>query len=105
MVLVGPPTLLMSLRTVASIWRCERQEENAQEIALLAGELCDKIALSLTDLNTVAEKIAGALSAHNDAVKRLCTGRGNAMTLGNRMRALGSRPATRWQRCLSTDCR
>ena len=88
-VLVGPPTLLMSLRTVASIWRYERQEENAQEIARLAGELCDKVGLSLADLNSVAEKITGALSAHNDAVKRLCTGRGNALSLGNRMRALG----------------
>ena len=88
-VLVGPPTLLMSLRTVASIWRCERQEENAQEIARLAGELCDKVGLSFADRNSVAEKITGALSAHNDAVKRLCTGRGNALSLGNRMRALG----------------
>jgi len=88
-VLVGPPTLLMSLRTVASIWRYERQEENAQEIARLAGELCDKVGLSLADLNSVAEKITGALSAHNDAVKRLCTGRGNALSLGNRMRGLG----------------
>jgi DNA recombination protein RmuC len=88
-VLVGPPTLLMSLRTVASIWRYERQGENTQEIARLAGELCDKVGLSLADLNGVAEKIAGALSAHNDAMKRLCTGRGNALSLGNRMRALG----------------
>jgi DNA recombination protein RmuC len=88
-VLVGPPTLLMSLRTVASIWRYERQGENAQEIARLAGELCDKVGLSLADLNSVAEKIAAALSAHNDAVKRLCTGRGNALSLGNRLRALG----------------
>ena len=88
-VLVGPPTLLMSLRTVASIWRYERQEENAQEIARLAGELCDKVGLSFADRNSVAEKITGALSAHNDAVKRLCTGRGNALSLGNRMRALG----------------
>ena len=29
------------------------------------------------------------MGAHNDAVKRLCTGRGNALSLGNRMKALG----------------
>ena len=88
-VLVGPPTLLMTMRTVASIWRYERQGENAQEIARLAGELCDKVGSSLTDLNSVAEKISGALNAHNEAVKRLCTGRGNALSLGSRLRALG----------------
>jgi DNA recombination protein RmuC len=88
-VLVGPPTLLMSLRTVASIWRYEWQGENAQEIARLAGELRDKVGLSLADLNGVAEKIDGALSAHNDAVKRLCTGRGNGLSLGKSHARLG----------------
>ena len=58
-VLVGPPTLLMTMRTVASIWRYELQGQNAQEIARLAGELCDKVSMSLVDLNTVAERIQG----------------------------------------------
>ena len=40
-----------------------------REHARLAGELCDKVSASLDDLNTVAEKIDGALHAHNDAVK------------------------------------
>ncbi len=88
-VLVGPPTLLMTLRTVASIWRYELQGQNAQEIARLAGDMCDKVSASLTDLNGVAEKIAGALSAHNEAVKRLAIGKGNALSIGERMRSLG----------------
>jgi DNA recombination protein RmuC len=88
-VLVGPPTLLMTLRTVASIWRYEQQGQNAQEIARLAGDLCDKVTLSLLDLNTAADKIQAALDAHNEAVKRLSTGKGNALSLGERMRALG----------------
>jgi DNA recombination protein RmuC len=88
-VLVGPPTLLMTMRTVASIWRYELQGQNAQEIARLAGELCDKVSTSLGDLNTVAERIQGALAAHNEAVKRLATGRGNAVSIGDRIRNLG----------------
>jgi DNA recombination protein RmuC len=88
-VLVGPPTLLMTMRTVASIWRYELQGQNAQEIARLAGELCDKVSMSLVDLNGVAEKINAALAAHNDAVKRLSTGRGNALSVGERIRSLG----------------
>jgi DNA recombination protein RmuC len=93
-VLVGPSTLLMTMRTVASIWRYERQGQNAQEIARLAGDLVEKVRLSLSDLNTVAEKMADASAAHNSAVKRLSTGRGNALSLGERIRTLGvkSRP-------------
>jgi len=88
-VLVGPSTLLMTMRTVASIWRYELQGQNAQEIARLAGELCDKVSLSLGDLNGVAEKITVALNTHNEAVKRLATGRGNVLSIGARMRDLG----------------
>src|SRR6516225_9413260 len=88
-VLVGPSTLLMMMRTVASIWRYELQGQNAQEIARLAGELCDKVSMSLGDLNGVTEKINAALSAHNGAVKRLSAGRGNVLSIGARMRELG----------------
>ena len=88
-VLVGPSTLLMTMRTVASIWRYELQGQNAQEIARLAGDLCDKVSTSLGDLNGVAEKITAALNAHNEAVKRLSTGRGNALSVGERIRTLG----------------
>lgn len=91
-VLVGPPTLLMTMRTVASIWRYEQQGQNAQVIARLAADLCDKISLSLTDLNTVGEKMRCAVDAHNEAIKRLGTGKGNALSIGERMRQLGVRP-------------
>jgi DNA recombination protein RmuC len=88
-VLVGPSNLLMTMQTVASIWGYQRQRENAQEIARLAGELCDKVRLSLVDLNVVAEKMADAYAAHNEAVKRLSTGRGNLLSVGERIRTLG----------------
>lgn len=88
-VVVGPPTLLMTMRTVASIWRYELQGQNAQDIARLAGDLCDKVSTSLADLNGVAEKITDALTAHNEAVRRLSTGKGNALSIGQRIRNLG----------------
>jgi DNA recombination protein RmuC len=88
-VLAGPPTLLMTMRTVASIWRYEHQGQNAQEIARLAGDLCDKVSLSVTDLCSVAEKINAALESHNLAVKRLSSGKGNALSIGHRIRDLG----------------
>ncbi len=90
-VLVGPPTLLMTMRTVASIWRYELQGRNAQHIARLAGDLCDKLSLSIADLNIVTERMNAAVAAHNEAVKRLSTGKGNALAIGERIRQLGVR--------------
>jgi DNA recombination protein RmuC len=95
-VLVSPSILLMTVQTVASIWRYERQGQNTQEIARLAGELIDKVTLSLADLNTVTTKLSDAAAAHNEAVKKLATGKGNAMSIGGRIRTLGvktKRPA------------
>jgi DNA recombination protein RmuC len=91
-VLVGPPTLLMTMRTVASIWHYQLQGDNAQEIARLAGDLCDKVSLSLGDLNGVAEKMSAALGAHSSTVKRFVTGKRNALWLGERIRELGVKP-------------
>jgi DNA recombination protein RmuC len=88
-VIVGPPTLLMTMKTVASIWRYEDQGQNAQDIARLAGDLCDKVSASLNDLNETTEKITAALSTHHEAVKRLASGRGNALSIGQRIRNLG----------------
>ncbi len=59
------------------------------ETARLAGDLCDKVGMSLADLTGVAEKITGALNAHNEAMKRLSTGKGNAVSIGERIRSLG----------------
>ena len=88
-VLVGPSTLLMTLRTVAQMWRSELQANNAQEIAQLAADLCDKLSASVADFNIAAEKIAAASQAHSDAMRRLSTGKGNALAIGRRIRNLG----------------
>jgi DNA recombination protein RmuC len=88
-VLAGPLNLLMTTRTVASIWRYELQGQNAQDIARLAGDLCDKISMSVTDLHAVEDKINGALNAQRDAIKRMSTGKGNALSIGERIRGLG----------------
>ena len=90
-VLVGPPTLLMTLRTVASVWRTEMQGTNAQEIARLAGELCDKLSASVMDLNVAAEKIAAASEAQSAAMRRLSSGRRNVLAIGKRICSLGVR--------------
>jgi DNA recombination protein RmuC len=88
-VMVSPSTLFMTMKTVASIWRYERQNEKAQDIAQQAGQLYDKLAGLVDDLNNVSQKLQSAADAHAEAMKKLSTGRGNALGRAQRLKALG----------------
>jgi hypothetical protein len=56
---------------IARLWRYERQGQNAQEIARLAGELLDKVTASLGDFALAGQKMGDAMAAQNNAIKRL----------------------------------
>jgi len=88
-VMVSPSTLFMSMQTVASIWRYERQNENAQIIAQQAGQLYDKLAGFVGDLNDVSQKLQSAADAHAEAMKKLATGKGNALARAQKLKSLG----------------
>jgi DNA recombination protein RmuC len=88
-VMVSPSSLYMTMKTVASIWRYERQNEKAQEIAQQAGLLFDKLAGFVDELNIVSQKIQAASDAHSEAMKKLATGKGNALGRAQRLKGLG----------------
>jgi DNA recombination protein RmuC len=88
-VITSPSTLFMTMRTVGTIWRYERQSKNAQAIADSAGEIYDKLVGVVGDLNDVTQKIQAAADAHNAAMKRLATGKGNALSRAEKLKLLG----------------
>ena len=88
-VITSPSTLFMTMRTVGSIWRYERQSKNAQAIFDQAGELYDRLVGVVGDLNDAGQKIQAAGEAHNEAMKRLATGRGNALSRAEKLKSLG----------------
>ncbi len=90
-VIVGPTTLLATLRTVAEIWKQEQRSRNAEEIAKHAGLLYDKLAGFVTDMQTIEEKLKGAQDAYERAMGKLSTGRGNVLTKAQQMVKLGAR--------------
>lgn len=90
-VLVSPTTLLATLRTVASVWKMEKQSRNALEIARLSGELYDKLAGILDDFTRVERQMELAQSEYHDAVKRLFEGKGNVVRTAEKIRELGAR--------------
>src|SRR2546423_13993909 len=79
----------MTMRTVASLRDYELQNQNAQEIARLAGNLLDKISAGLDDFNKVAGKLTDAVTAHSEAMKKLSFGRGNALSIGGHICRVG----------------
>lgn len=88
--LVSPSTLLATLRTVAHLWKLEDRNVNAQEIARQAGALHDSFVLLEADLNAVGEQLARAARSHENAVKRISTGKGNLLGRVDKLRTLGA---------------
>ena len=90
-VIVSPSTLLATLRTIASMWKQERQTRNVLEIAKEAGALYDKFVGFLQDLEKVGEQLNRAVRAHEEATRKLSTGPGNVVTKVEKLKKLGAR--------------
>jgi DNA recombination protein RmuC len=89
-VIVGPSTLLATLRTVAHLWKLEDRNLNAAEIARQAGALYDSFAMLEQEFSTVGEQIRKALETHESAARRIGTGRGNLLGRVEKLRKLGA---------------
>ncbi|MCT1524844.1 DNA recombination protein RmuC [Sphingobacterium hotanense] len=90
-VIVSPSTLLATLRTIASIWKQERQNRNVLEIAKEAGLLYDKFVGFLDDMDQIQSFIQKAASKHEDAMKKLSTGSGNVIKKVESLKVLGAK--------------
>ncbi len=89
--IVSPTTLLATLRTVAALWKQDRQEKNALEIAKRGGLLYEKFAGLLKDLQNLGEKLSSAQKAHEDIIKKVADGRGNLIDQVEDLKRLGAK--------------
>jgi len=90
--IVSPTTLLISLRTIAGIWRYEYQNRNAQELVRQCGALYDKFVGFVADVEDIGKKIDSARGSYDDALVKLKTGKGNLIRQAERIRELGIKP-------------
>ncbi|MCD6026348.1 MAG: rmuC family protein [Solimicrobium sp.] len=90
--LVSPSTLLANLRTIAYIWRQEKQNRNAQEIAQQCAKLYDKFVGFVDDLEDIGKKLGQTQKSFDDAKSKLSTGRGNLLRQVEHVRKLGVKP-------------
>ena len=88
-VLVSPSTLLASLKTVSAIWKQEKHNKNAQEIARQAGKMYDKFVSFLEDMNKVEKSFEVTFKHFDSAKKKLHTGKDNLVRKATKLKELG----------------
>lgn len=85
-----PTTLTVALKTIAAIWRIERQNRNAEEIAKRAGVLYDKFVGFVGDMKAVGTRMRQLENAYQDAFKKLTSGTGNLVRQADMLKELGA---------------
>lgn len=90
-VIVGPSTLLATLRTIASVWVQERQNRNVLEIAKEAGLLYDKFVGFINDMEQLDTHLQRASDKHQEAMRKLSTGAGNVIKKVENLKQLGAK--------------
>lgn len=102
-VIVCPSTLFATLKTIASVWRLEMQNENALEIARQGGNLYDKIAGFFDDMQDIGTKLGNTQKVYDEAFKKLSTGSGNILKRTEDLKKLGIKTSKKLPKGLSVD--
>jgi len=93
--LVGPTTLLVAMRAVENVWKYERQNQNAQEIARRAGAMYDKFVGFSEDLMKISKQIDGIQGSFSAARSKLSDGKGNLVRQVEQLKELGAQTSKR----------
>ena len=91
-VLIISPTHLMSvIRLVEQVWRHDKQNRNALEIARQAGLMLDKFNGFLADMEKIEKSLGAAGDACRSAFAKLSSGPGNLIGKARSITALGAK--------------
>lgn len=90
-VIVSPSTLLATLRTIASVWKQERQTKNAIEIAKQSGALYDKFVGFIEDMDKIGKSIEVSRATYENAINKLHKGSGNLVKRAQDIEKLGAK--------------
>jgi len=90
-VIVTPSTLLATLKTVETIWRNDKQNRYALEIASEAGKMYDKFSAFVDDMATIGRQLNTVQNTYQKSYAKLHTGQGNLVRRAEKMKALGAK--------------
>jgi DNA recombination protein RmuC len=87
--LVSPTTLMVTLKTISSLWKLEKQSKNAEEIAKKAGLMYDKFVGFYNDLVKVGDSLKKTRELYDNSMNKLHSGRGNLISKSEELKELG----------------
>ncbi|MFC2137301.1 DNA recombination protein RmuC [Bacteroidota bacterium] len=90
-VIVGPSTLIATLKTIASIWRQEYQNKNVEEIAQRAGALYDHFTRFIDDLVKLGKKLDDAQDSYKSSMNKIVNGKGSLVSRVENLKKLGAK--------------
>lgn len=92
-IIVCPSTLFAILKIIASMWKIERQNRNAEAIAQRGGLLYDKIAGFVEDMTAIGKALDSAQGKYDAALGKLSAGKGNILRQAEQLSELGAKHA------------
>ncbi len=101
--LVGPTTLLVAMRAVENVWKFERQNQNAHEIARRAGAMYDKFVGFSDDLMKISKQIDGIQGSFSAARNKLSDGKGNLVRQVEQLKELGAQTSKKMPKRIIKD--
>ncbi len=90
--LICPSTLLITLKTVHNIWKYEKQNKNAKDIAIQGQKVYDKLVVFLESFKKIGNSLKSASDNYENGMKQLVHGRGNLISGFEKMKELGVQP-------------
>lgn len=91
-IIVSPTHLVSVVKLVEQMWRQDKQNRHALEIAEIGAKILDKVSNFLTDMNKVGTALDSARRNYDSALTKL-DGRGGLRSLAETMRDKGVRAA------------
>lgn len=90
-ILISPTNLLAVLKMIKDIWRRDKQNQNAIDIAEKSGALYDKFVGLYEDLKNVGNSLEKTTKSYDDAMKKLKDGSGNLIGRVEAIKKLGAK--------------
>lgn len=89
-IIVGPTTLMVSLRAVENSWKYEHQQKNAQDIAKRAGLLFDKFVGFIESVEKLGKQLGTAQKTYDDMHSKMTSGAGSITSQFSKLEKLGA---------------
>lgn len=87
--LLSPTNLITSLKLIVDLWKREKHNRNAQDIAERGAKMYDKLVGFVANLEEVGKTLVKAQQAYDESYKQLTTGNDNLVLQATKMKNLG----------------